>query len=187
MLLTSARRDDSGILQVASPINCECVNGEFGKCLSRTRTNCSHDCKISFKLGSELRTVSRGWLTCRIQSFLIDASVLRDYYAEFAAYFVYVSPQGVPKAKVATMSGLKKQVLDKADEVDYLTLHLKQAPVLFARFLTCPITFLRRVHAVRPLLIFRISSRLSRRPRGANRRVKTDCYTYTLSSASSAD
>jgi hypothetical protein len=61
-----------------------------------------------------------------IQSFLIDACILRDYIAEFAAHFIYVSQTGEPIAKVTTMASLKKNILDKT-ATDPLSISLSEA------------------------------------------------------------
>lgn len=67
------------------------------------------------------------WLAyLSIQSFLIDACILRDYIAEFAAHFIYVSQTGEPIAKVTTMAGLKKNILDRT-ATDPLSISLSGA------------------------------------------------------------
>lgn len=47
-----------------------------------------------------------------VQVFLVDACVLRDYLAEFFCYYV-CPPADRPQKHIASMSGLKKEVLNK--------------------------------------------------------------------------
>lgn len=68
------------------------------------------------------------WLAyLSIQSFLVDACVLRDYLAEFAAHFVYGPQAGIGKVNVTSMSGLKTKFLDKSAQSDSLSVVLKEA------------------------------------------------------------
>jgi hypothetical protein len=55
-----------------------------------------------------------------IQSFLVDACVLRDYIAEFVSIYYY-NKKGL---KITTMGELYKQILKKIEEKDELTQHL---------------------------------------------------------------
>ena len=47
-----------------------------------------------------------------VQAFLVDACVLRDYLAEFAACYVFTLQHGAPN-RITSMAGLVKQVLKK--------------------------------------------------------------------------
>lgn len=69
------------------------------------------------------------WLAyLSIQSFLVDACVLRDYLAEFAAHYIYGPQAGSKKVNVTSMSGLIKQFLDKvSNPCDPITVCLKAA------------------------------------------------------------
>ena len=55
-----------------------------------------------------------------IHAFLVDACILRDYLAEFAAHFLYGPRLGMAKINVTTATGLKK-LLSKLAEADELT------------------------------------------------------------------
>lgn len=60
-----------------------------------------------------------------LQTFLIDACILRDYLAEFAAS-VFSRRFGLNTQKVTTMAGLKKHVLDKITDSDALLENLRR-------------------------------------------------------------
>jgi len=61
-----------------------------------------------------------------VQVFLVDACVLRDYLAEF--FFYYVCPTSDrPRVHIASMSGLKKTVLNKVCSSDPLFAALRSA------------------------------------------------------------
>lgn len=83
--------------------------------------------------GSEFSTGQRfedgfTWLAyLSIQSFLVDACVLRDYLAEFSAYFVYAQRLGTERVSVSSMSLLKKKILDQISDEDTITSFLKAA------------------------------------------------------------
>lgn len=68
------------------------------------------------------------WLAfLSIQSFLVDACILRDYLAEFSAHFIYASHLKSATAALTSMSGLKKNILDKIADADAVTQLLKAA------------------------------------------------------------
>jgi hypothetical protein len=48
-----------------------------------------------------------------VQVFLVDACVLRDYLAEFVAYYVCPASERPPSIHIGSMSGLRKHVLKK--------------------------------------------------------------------------
>lgn len=61
-----------------------------------------------------------------VQAFLVDACVLRDYLAEFTAYFVV--PQAMrPSMHIASMAGLRKHVLKKHTMTDPILADLEVA------------------------------------------------------------
>lgn len=67
------------------------------------------------------------WLSyLSIQSFLVDACILRDYLAEFVSEFVYKNIISLSNCKITTMGSLKKKVLNKITDNDYFTHKLKQ-------------------------------------------------------------
>ncbi len=61
-----------------------------------------------------------------IQAFLVDACILRDYFAEFSARFVY-APYSKEGLNVTSMAGLKKHILSKTVATDAATQSLKEA------------------------------------------------------------
>jgi len=61
------------------------------------------------------------WLAyLSIQSFLVDACILRDYLAEFVSEFIY------NESKITRMSSLKNKILNKTTSNDYLIQNIKQ-------------------------------------------------------------
>jgi len=67
------------------------------------------------------------WLTyLSIQSFLVDACILRDYLAEFAYEFVYKNIVDIGNCKITSMGSLKKKVLNNNIDNDDLTKELRQ-------------------------------------------------------------
>src|ERR1019366_8070066 len=82
--------------------------------------------------GSEFRKGQRfedgfTWLAyMSIQSFLVDACILRDYLAEFSAHFIYTSHQS-RRAALTSMAALKKKILDTIADADAVTQFLKDA------------------------------------------------------------
>jgi len=83
--------------------------------------------------GSEFRRGQRfedgfTWLAyLSIQSFLVDACILRDYLAEFSARFIYASHLKSARVAVTSMAGLKKNILDTIADVDAVTQFLRAA------------------------------------------------------------
>ena len=61
-----------------------------------------------------------------IHSFLVDACIVRDYLAEFAAHFVYGPRMGMERIGVTTAASLKK-LLMKVKDADALTTSLQTA------------------------------------------------------------
>ncbi len=67
------------------------------------------------------------WLTyLSLQSFLVDACILRDYLAEFASGFVYKDIVDMGNCKITAMGPLKKKVLNKIKDNDDFTKELRQ-------------------------------------------------------------
>ena len=60
-----------------------------------------------------------------IQAFLVDACILRDYLAEYAARFVFDQNSGPEHPLIATMAGLRKKLLNKANAEDPLVYELQ--------------------------------------------------------------
>ncbi|HKS10165.1 MAG TPA: hypothetical protein VJS13_11500 [Pyrinomonadaceae bacterium] len=80
-----------------------------------------------FKVGRQFKN-GFSWLAySAMQSFLVDACILRDYLAEFAAFFIYVTDTGEPVKKLTTLGSLKRFVLRHIEQTDPLTLSLKMA------------------------------------------------------------
>lgn len=55
-----------------------------------------------------------------IQSFLVDACIIRDYLAEYASHFVFGPMLDDAVTNITTMSGLRKKVLNRIDIDDPL-------------------------------------------------------------------
>lgn len=68
------------------------------------------------------------WLAyLAVQSALVDACILRDYLAEFAANFVIGKRYGIDTKNVSSVGGLIKKVLNKVSKKDPLVDQLKNA------------------------------------------------------------
>lgn len=68
------------------------------------------------------------WLTyLSLESFLVDACILRDYLSEFAAEYVYKPMVGLGNPRITAMGALKKKVLNKISDPDALTRELQAA------------------------------------------------------------
>jgi hypothetical protein len=80
-----------------------------------------------FKVGNRFKNGFSSLAQLTMQSFLIDACILRDYLAEFAAYFIYLSDTGEPIKKLTTLGSLKKFILKRELRKDPLTLYLTGA------------------------------------------------------------
>jgi hypothetical protein len=66
------------------------------------------------------------WLSyLTIQSFLVDACILRDYLSEFLSEFIYNKVEDVVSQNITTMGILRKKVLNKITEPDNFTQELK--------------------------------------------------------------
>lgn len=81
----------------------------------------------SFRVGQRFEDAFTWLGYLALQTFLVDACVLRDYLAEL--YAMYACPdRTLAGANVITsMSGLKKRVLDKLSSVDPVTAELQKA------------------------------------------------------------
>ena len=62
-----------------------------------------------------------------LQSFLVDACILRDYLSEFAAEYLYKDMIDFKKTRITTMSNLRKYVLKNISVPDKLTRELQIA------------------------------------------------------------
>ena len=68
------------------------------------------------------------WLSyLAIQSFLVDACILRDYLSEFVFEYLYKQNVDIGNQKITSMGALKKKVLNKVTETDNITLEVKEA------------------------------------------------------------
>lgn len=68
------------------------------------------------------------WLSyLALQSFLVDACILRDYLAEFVADHVYKSMSDLKNQRITSMGTLRKKVLKKIADTDSLTKDLQIA------------------------------------------------------------
>lgn len=68
------------------------------------------------------------WLSyLSIQSFLVDACILRDYLSEFSFEYIYKDKVDLGNCKITSMGALKKTVLNKVTETDSVTIDLKEA------------------------------------------------------------
>ena len=67
------------------------------------------------------------WLSyLSIQSFLVDACILRDYLSEFMSEYIYKDMVDLGNLKITSMGAFKKKVLNKINEPDSFTQELKQ-------------------------------------------------------------
>lgn len=83
--------------------------------------------KRGFKAGTKFED-GFTWLTyLSLQSFLVDACILRDYLSEFAAEYIYKPILGLSHLRITAMGALKKRVLNKIDDPDALTAELQTA------------------------------------------------------------
>ena len=68
------------------------------------------------------------WLSyLAIQSYLVDACILRDYLSEFMFEYIYKDMVDFGNLKITAMGTFKKKLLDKLTESDNFTQELKQA------------------------------------------------------------
>lgn len=80
-----------------------------------------------FKIGSRFED-GFTWLTyLSLQSFLVDACILRDYLSEFAAEYIYKPMIDLGNLRIMAMGALKKKVLSKILDPDALTRELQVA------------------------------------------------------------
>jgi len=77
----------------------------------------------SFRSGSRFEDILTQRVFLSIQSFLIDACVLRDYLAEFAAVYVYKESA----IRITTAASLIKRVLKDESRNDAISLKLRNA------------------------------------------------------------
>lgn len=61
-----------------------------------------------------------------MQSFLVDACILRDYLSEYAAGFVFAGVDNKRRMSITTLSGLKKHVINGLDVDDPIAKELKK-------------------------------------------------------------
>lgn len=76
-----------------------------------------------FKLGSRFDDARTQTVYLAIQALLIDACVLRDYLAEFAARYIYADTSRA----VTTLNGLRKYLSQKPELTDALSEELRQS------------------------------------------------------------
>ena len=62
-----------------------------------------------------------------VQSYLVDACILRDYLSEFAAIFVFGRRYDIDSERISTVGGLIKKVLSRIDGDDPLAEGFKNA------------------------------------------------------------
>lgn len=68
------------------------------------------------------------WLSyLAIQSYLVDACILRDYLSEFMFEFIYKDMVNLGNCKITAMGAFKKRVLNKIAEPDNFIQEMKQA------------------------------------------------------------
>ncbi len=80
----------------------------------------------NFKVGQRFED-GFTWLSyLSIQSFLVDACILRDYLTEFMSEFIYSDMVELGNLKITAMGAFKKKVLNKITELDSFTQELKQ-------------------------------------------------------------
>ena len=80
-----------------------------------------------FKIGTRFED-GFTWLTyLSLQSFLVDACILRDYLSEFAAEYIYKPLIDLKNQRITAMAALKKKVLNKISDPDTLTKELEMA------------------------------------------------------------
>jgi hypothetical protein len=80
-----------------------------------------------FKIGTRFED-GFTWLTyLSLQSFLVDACILRDYLSEFAAEYIYKPIIDLKNQRITAMGTLKKKVLNKISDPDTLTKELQIA------------------------------------------------------------
>ncbi len=80
-----------------------------------------------FKVGTRFED-DHTWLCyLAIQAFLVDACVLRDYLAEWYSMYACPEPDLVSGVRITSLSGLKKQALDKLSSTNGITEELKSA------------------------------------------------------------
>lgn len=81
----------------------------------------------SFKVGQKYED-GFSWLSyLSIQSFLVDACILRDYLSEFMADFIYNGTVELGNLRITAMGAFKKKVLNKITEPDGFTQELMYA------------------------------------------------------------
>ena len=69
-----------------------------------------------FKIGTRFED-GFTWLTyLSLQSFLVDACILRDYLSEFAAEYIYKPMIDLGNQRITAMGALKKKVLNKISD-----------------------------------------------------------------------
>ncbi len=80
-----------------------------------------------FKVGQRFEDGFTRLSYLAIQSYLVDACILRDYLSEFMFEYIYRDMADFSKLKITAMGTLKKKILDKIAEPDNFTQELKQS------------------------------------------------------------
>ncbi|MFH0872052.1 MAG: hypothetical protein V1878_06110 [bacterium] len=80
-----------------------------------------------FKIGTRFEDGFTRLTYLSLQSFLVDACILRDYLAEFAAEYIYKPMVSLGNLRITAMGALKKKVLNKILDPDDLTVELQVA------------------------------------------------------------
>lgn len=86
---------------------------------------CAQVREKDFRVGKRFKDGFTMLTYLSLQSFLVDACILRDYLSEFAAKFVYARRIDLDKEKITTMGSLKKKVLNRISHSDALTKMLR--------------------------------------------------------------
>ena len=79
-----------------------------------------------FKVGMRFEDGFTWLIYLSLQSFLVDACILRDYLSEFAADYIYKNCIDLKTQRITSMGSLKKKVLNKVSDKDELTNKLQQ-------------------------------------------------------------
>ncbi|HNP96609.1 MAG TPA: hypothetical protein PKJ63_13305, partial [Cyclobacteriaceae bacterium] len=81
----------------------------------------------SFKVGHQIED-GFSWLSyLSIQSFLVDACILRDYLSEFMSDFIYSGTVELVNLRITAMGAFKRKVLNKITQTDGFTQELMHA------------------------------------------------------------
>ncbi len=80
-----------------------------------------------FKIGTRYEDGFTRLTYLSLQSFLVDACILRDYLAEFAAEYIYKPIIDLKNQRITTMGAVKQKILKKIPDPDNLTKELQMA------------------------------------------------------------